>query len=145
MEPFNKEKQLVVFFTGFGKFGPVLSNPTTKLSEACAKLLEDLKDPQIVLKKNYIITVACEDCDEALAEIYEQVEKLVSDPENYNQYYLVLHFGVYQGCGAFNLENIGKNVKDFRIPDERGSCPRNECINTDKDISHTIQTCLDLS
>ena len=46
-------------------------------------------------------------------------------PENDNKIFLVLHFGVYVGCGAFHLENYGKNIKDFGIPDERGNNPKN--------------------
>ena len=39
------------------------------------------------------------------------------------RHYLVLHLGVYQGSGKFNIECQGKNIKDFTIPDERGNTP----------------------
>ena len=37
--------------------------------------------------------------------------------------YVVLHMGVYQGSGKFNIELQGRNIKHFRIPDERGNTP----------------------
>ncbi len=37
----KKEKRIILFFTGFGKFGKVLENPTTHLSKAITKLLEE--------------------------------------------------------------------------------------------------------
>ena len=39
METFQKKPRVVLFFTGFGKFGKVLENPTTFLSRALEGLL----------------------------------------------------------------------------------------------------------
>jgi hypothetical protein len=36
----KKQKRVILFFTGFGKFGKVLENPTTHLSKALTNLLE---------------------------------------------------------------------------------------------------------
>jgi pyrrolidone-carboxylate peptidase len=54
--------------------------------------------------------------------------------------YVVLHMGVYQGSGKFNIELQGRNIKHFRIPDERGNTPLDQCIAEGFDISHCIQT-----
>lgn len=38
--PITKKKNIILFFTGFGKFGKVLENPTTYLSRALPELLK---------------------------------------------------------------------------------------------------------
>jgi len=58
---------------------------------------------------------------------------------------VVLHFGVYQGCGAFRLECQGKNIKNFRIPDERGNQPRDLQIAEAMELNHCLKTRFDLS
>ena len=126
MESVSKPKRIVLFFTGFGKFGKVLENPTTHLSKAIEQLLSENPIEGVVLHKRFVVTVSIEDCDEALKEIYQEINHLIdqeTDPSN--THYLVLHFGVYQGSGRFNLELQGKNLKHFRIPDERGNTPLN--------------------
>jgi pyrrolidone-carboxylate peptidase len=50
--------------------------------------------------------------------------------------------GVYQGSGRFNVEQLGKNIKHFRIPDERGNTPLNMCIDESQDITHCLKTSL---
>ncbi len=69
----KKEKRIILFFTGFGKFGKVLENPTTHLSKAITKLLEANPIEGVTLFQNYVITVSIEHCDEALAEIYGKI------------------------------------------------------------------------
>ena len=69
MEP-KPKKRIILFFTGFGKFGKILENPTTHLSKALDKLLEENPIEDVILYKKYVITVSIEDCDQALEEIY---------------------------------------------------------------------------
>jgi pyrrolidone-carboxylate peptidase len=94
-----------------------------------------------------VVTVAIQDCEETLAEIYQQINQMIEEDKKLERegldladtgssrsvlarrHYLVLHFGVYKGCGAFNIEFQGKNIKDFFIPDERGNTPMKECID----------------
>ena len=122
-------KRVVLFFTGFGKFGKVLENPTTHLSKAIEQLLHDNPIDGVILHNKYVVTVSIEDCDQALEEIYQEINKLIeTEGGNENTHYVVLHMGVYQGSGKFNVELQGKNIKHFRIPDERGNTPLNQCI-----------------
>lgn len=72
-----KTKRVVLFFTGFGKFGKVLENPTTFLSRALKDLLKANPIDGIELYQNYVVTVSIEDCDEALAEIYSIINSLI--------------------------------------------------------------------
>ena len=66
-------KRMVLFFTGFGKFGKVLENPTTYLSKAIDQLLHENPIEGVILHKKYVVTVSIEDCDEALEEIYQEI------------------------------------------------------------------------
>ena len=47
MEP--QKKKVVLFFTGFGKFGKVLENPTTFLSRSLKELLGKEPIPDLEL------------------------------------------------------------------------------------------------
>jgi pyrrolidone-carboxylate peptidase len=120
----DEQEELIVFLTGFGKFGKQLQNPTSKLSEAIQTVLA--KDPieNLKIHRNYVITVSIEHCDEALNDIYRQVNEILSIESNQNKKVLVIHFGVYKGCGSFQLEMQGRNIKNFGIPDENGNQPR---------------------
>lgn len=99
----------------------------------------------MILYQNHIVTVSIEDCDEALKEIYSKINLLIEEEEKrphegVENHYVVLHLGVYQGSGKFNVELQGKNIKHFRIPDERGNVPLDQCIELTKDITYCIQT-----
>jgi pyrrolidone-carboxylate peptidase len=119
----------VLFVTGFGKFGKVLENPTTFLSKALPDLITEAKIENLNLHSTRVVTVSIEDCDEALEEIYGEINQLQEEdsakPDSERRHVFVLHLGVYQGSGRFNLELQGRNLKDFGIPDERGNNPRN--------------------
>jgi hypothetical protein len=74
--------------------------------------LKDLLDKEsiedVVLFKNYVITVSIEHCDEALNQIYQEINKMIEEEKNsqdgFINHYVVLHLGVYQGSGAFRVE-----------------------------------------
>lgn len=96
----ERKKRVVLFFTGFGKFGKVLENPTTSHSRALKELLEKQPIEDLELFQNYIVTVSIEDCDEALAEIYSKINNLIEEEEkltdrSFDNHYVVLHMGVY--------------------------------------------------
>ena len=54
-----------------------MKNPTTVLAESITELLQDNPIPELNLQKNYIVTVAIEDCDETLDEIYKHINKMI--------------------------------------------------------------------
>ena len=60
------------YCTGFGKFGNILTNPTTDLVGALPALLQSHPENErsFKLKHHEIVTVAIADCDEALDRIY---------------------------------------------------------------------------
>lgn len=126
----------MVFVTGFGKFGNILENPTTKISNALPRLLKEKGIANLTLAKQFVVTVAIEDCDSVLQEIYETIQN--HSQYSTNKQYLVIHFGVYKGCGSFRIECQGKNIKNFFIPDERGNKPLDQCIDENCAIKSTI-------
>ncbi|TNV79113.1 hypothetical protein FGO68_gene13848 [Halteria grandinella] len=144
----KKQKRIILFFTGFGKFGKVLENPTTYLSKAIKDLLEVNPIEGVVLHANYIVTVSIDHCNEALAEIYQKINELIAkekEDQTYENHYVVLHMGVYQGSGRFNVEVQGKNIKHFRIPDEMGNTPLNQCIDETQDITYCLKNRLNVN
>ena len=61
------------------------------------------------------------------------------------EHHVIINFGVAASRSGFDLESIGKNVKNFCIPDEGGNQPMNECIDGALDISHKLECDLDLA
>ena len=131
------------YVTGFGKFGNILENPTTVLVRNLSELLnaDERSQSHFKVELTDIVTVSIQDCDNALERIYEKVAQCQDRAEHH----VVINFGVAASRRVFSLESIGKNIADFRIPDESGAQPRNQCINQALDISHTITCDLDLN
>ncbi|KAL4125693.1 hypothetical protein PRIC2_009274 [Phytophthora ramorum] len=103
-----------VYVTGFGKFGDILENPTTFL----AKRLVD--HPKVT--EAHVLEVATESCVEALGDMYARAEER-------GRPCIFLHFGVSAISRSLKLEQVGYNMADFRIPDERGYTAKNEIIH----------------
>ncbi|KAF4319346.1 hypothetical protein BBO99_00005997 [Phytophthora kernoviae] len=116
-----------VYVTGFGKFGDILENPTTHI----AKALVD--HPNVT--ESQVLEVSIEGCVGALEEMYAKAEKR-------GRPCIILHFGLSAISRTFKLEQVGYNVADFRIPDERGCAPKNEIIHEGEPES--IETALPL-
>ncbi|KAG6949814.1 hypothetical protein JG687_00014608 [Phytophthora cactorum] len=106
-----------VYLTGFGKFGDILENPTTFLAK---KLAEHPK-----VTESHVLEVSKESCEEELAEMYARAE-------NRGRPCIFLHFGVSAISRSLKLEQVGYNVADFRIPDERGYVAKDEVIHEDE-------------
>ncbi|KAL3674006.1 hypothetical protein V7S43_001690 [Phytophthora oleae] len=103
-----------VYLTGFGKFGDILENPTTLLAR---KLAEHPK-----VTESHVLEVSAESCAEELSQMYARAEQR-------GRPCIFLHFGVSAISRNIKLEQVGYNVADFRIPDERGYVAMNEVIH----------------
>ena len=105
------------YITGFGKFGNVLENPTSILVGKLPDLLtEPANASKFHLAHSEIVTTAIQDCDEALERIYARVQNC-----SQAEHHVIVNFGVAASRRTMDLENIGKNINDFRLPDERGN------------------------
>ena len=131
------------YCTGFGKFGPILQNPTTKLVEALPALVNTSTENNrsLKLKHHEVITTAIQDCDEAIARIYEMVCASHGEADRH----IIINFGVADGRPAFTLETLGKNCNIFSIPDEKGNTPVNQPIDNSQDLTHKRYTSLKLN
>ncbi|KAG7377582.1 G protein-activated inward rectifier potassium channel 2 [Phytophthora pseudosyringae] len=103
-----------VYVTGFGKFGDILENPTTFLA---TKLAEH---PNVT--ESHVLEVSAESCVEELADMYARAEER-------GRPCIFLHFGVSAISRTLKLEQVGYNMADFRIPDERGYVAKDETIH----------------
>ncbi|KAG3113972.1 hypothetical protein PI124_g5362 [Phytophthora idaei] len=106
-----------VYLTGFGKFGDILENPTTFLAK---KLAEHPK-----VTESHVLEVSKESCEKELAAMYARAE-------DRGRPCIFLHFGVSAISRSLKLEQVGYNVADFRIPDERGYVAKDEVIHEDE-------------
>jgi pyrrolidone-carboxylate peptidase len=56
-----------------------------------------------------------------------------------------IHLGVSGSATCFNLETCGYNCNNFRVPDESGNQPCNECIVGERELNSSLSTALDLT
>ena len=101
-----------VYLTGYGNFAGVESNP-------CLKLVEALKSQ---VKYSAIIEVDTVSAQKGLDELYSEIENAKEETA------YVVHIGVVGSRTCLSLECRGKNIMDFRVPDNRGFQPSNEPI-----------------
>ncbi|EQC41652.1 hypothetical protein SDRG_01610 [Saprolegnia diclina VS20] len=102
-----------IIVTGFGQFGKIVENPTTTLAQ---KLKGNANATEV-----FVLEVSADGLNEALAPYWAEAE--ASDEP-----FIFLHMGVSHKGTAINLEQVGYNVADFRIPDMRGWEPAAEPI-----------------
>ena len=127
--------------TGFGKFGDVVENPTTFLVNALQETVKEC-EVEIHLEHSEVVDVSIQDCDVAIESIYKKIA--ISAKENPEDRHIVMNLGVAARRPMFCLEAIGKNIKDFRFPDERGNQPLNEPIRASDTTDFKIECSLDL-
>ena len=119
------------YITGFGKFGDVLENPTSILVAKLPELLalkiandttftDEQKKP-FHLAHSEVLEVHMDECNDGLERMYD----LISQNHSQADHHVVINFGVAAHRLAFDLEQVGRNICDFRIPDERGNQPLN--------------------
>ena len=127
-----------VFFyvTGFGKFCGVSENPTSIMVRDLPTILplQNCDGKLFQLAHVEVLTVAIEDCDEALERIYQIVLTHYDSAEHH----VILNLGVAANRQGFALEKTGKNIKNFRVADERGNQPKNVPIDGQRETIHTI-------
>ena len=84
------------YCTGFGKFGDILENPTSKLIEALPALLAQVVENDRILKLKHkeVVTVAMQDCDEAVNRIYQMVSEQHGEADRH----IIINFGVSAGA-----------------------------------------------
>ena len=115
----EQRKKVFFYVTGFGKFGPILENPTTYLVRDLPSLIDQVSQQQRDwhLEHHEIVDVTIQECDIALDRIFA----MVAEKRTQADHHVVINFGVAANRGSFCLENIGKNIADFIIPDEGGN------------------------
>ncbi|RHY08587.1 hypothetical protein DYB36_001077 [Aphanomyces astaci] len=113
----NHHIMVKLIVTGFGKFGPVLINPTTKLAT-------QLKDDPIV-HTSFVLEVSAQGVRAAL-------EPLWAEAKDDDETTVFVHLGVHDGTKTILLEQVGYNIANFRMPDEQGWVAQNEVIVADQ-------------
>lgn len=136
--------ELCLHLSGFGEFGGRKDNPTTDLVNAIEDVLASQPVPGMHLASKRVIFVAIEDCDEAMKDIYEQIDRQRADDPKFARRYMVLNLGVHGGATSIALELQGVNNKNFSIPDMRGNTPMCQPINASEPIDHCLKSALPL-
>ena len=117
-----------VIITGFGKFADVLVNPTTQIVNS---LEAENWQPENVPVEFHIVEVSTTATDQLLENIPDG-DKI-----------LRIHLGVDQRATCFKLERTAYNNMNFRVPDENGFMPSDQCIDS-LDLEAAVCTTLNL-
>lgn len=133
----DDDRSISFVVTGFGPFRDSLENPTTIIAD---ELVEYLKSKNETDLANCTTTRVIETSAQAARE---QVDDMMKQNSN-NNTTVYLHLGVNYKGAHFQLEQCAYNDATFRIPDERGHQPRNQCIVEENAIGSSLTTTLDL-
>jgi pyroglutamyl-peptidase len=116
-----------ITLTGFGKFEGVSENPTELI-------INDFIVKNSSLATEYrVMKVAVED-----------VLKHCSEFDYSNSAHLILHLGVHSSASSMLLEKYGYNNMTFRVIDEAGFQPENQCISSECPFDESLETDFDL-
>ena len=95
-----------VYATGFGPFEGVPENPSSII-------VSQLANVHVLDLELEVSTVAVDEAVHKYVRILKEAKHEVKP--------IVLHFGVATGATIIRLEQLAKNIADFRIPDVQGS------------------------
>jgi pyroglutamyl-peptidase len=127
-----------VILTGFGVFHGVSDNP----SERLARWLKQQYDSgQVAFEGCCSLEVAVLEVSARAADSYiAQLGKQLEDQHSAHDRILLVHMGVDGKRGQYSLECRAYNNADFRVADEAGFHPHQQCI--DSTDGKTVDCCL---
>ena len=96
-----------ILLTGFEPFGDNEVNPT-ELVVSSFDLFELDGLPQDILLDRVVLPV-----DTSAPDVLEDVLRNTD-------YHIILHLGLHEKAEGLKIETVGRNLMDFRIPDNRG-------------------------
>jgi pyroglutamyl-peptidase len=112
-----------ITLTGFSKFEGVTENPTELIINSF------LEKNSTIASNYYVMKVAVEDVLQHCTEF----DYSSSD-------HLILHLGVHSSTPCMRLEKYGYNNMTFRVVDEAGYQPENQCISSECPFDESLQT-----
>ena len=152
--------------TGFGPFRGVPVNPTTVLVKTLRNYLLGQKPDEHPLlvqlarqTRTILLETSAEDVQRQIQQIafdeeqQQQRTNRGADDNNYSQntnnhpnnsILILIHLGVDSNATTFRLEQCAYNTNDFRVPDERGYQPRQECIVRSHPLDTPFETLLNI-
>ena len=129
-----------VILTGFSKFAGVEINPTEVIVN---ELIERKKDSNISF---HILNVSVNDVNLFFSSLSSSTSTISSSNsstilENTNNSpVIVIHLGVHSGARSFHLEKYGYNNMTFRVPDNLGDQPIDQCITNNLNFNEKLET-----
>ena len=127
--------------TGFGPFHGVSDNPTQAIVQNLAEHLKTT--PSFVHLADITRTLLLETSAQA---VHRELNQLYSelDSESASMTTVLLHLGVNYCGTAFQLERCAYNNATFRVPDEQGYQPMQQCIIQGLEFESCLSSRLDV-
>ncbi len=125
-------QQVVLIVTGFGQFSGVVDNPSMRIVEA----LQDQEFASMLSVKClfYNLEVSVDACNSFIRDMDE-----IKD-----SFFLFLHIGVHHSSESLRLEGVAYNTMNFRVPDQSGFQPLNDCIDPSVCLGNSLGSSLAL-
>jgi pyroglutamyl-peptidase len=119
-----------ITLTGFGVFPGVTENPTELI-------IKSLQEKNSSIASDYhVLKVSVED----VLEYCSSQTLPTHEDANDQQPHLIIHLGVNSSIDCMNFERCAYNNMTFRVQDESGYQPENQCINSDIPLDESLQT-----
>jgi len=141
----KKVKKVKIHLTGFGKFQDVPENPTTHLMRDLPSFLEQnpLENSKIKLESFTVLETSGVGSLLSLFELLQRfgissAQQNNKETEEGEEKIIFVHFGVAASETKFRLESVAWNDATFRVPDERGWQPQNQCIISDTSFGQSL-------
>lgn len=126
------------FVTGFGSFGSIDDNPTSRLVE----VIQIENEPRASILSRKKIQVSAEACKQYVSEVNELYQQM--KVKESNSLFVVISFGVNAGADRINLEQMCYNNADFCIPDVLNFQPKRQRICQEMEIMEPLKCRIDL-
>ena len=141
--------------TGFGPFQGVADNPTTTIVKELLSYLSSKGECDIALSScraqqlasnvtTHVFETSAEDVRQWQDEWFDRLSRArgndteasvvvgeIGTRSRRGRDVVLLHLGVHYKAKCFHLESSAYNDASFRVPDERGYQPENECVSAD--------------
>lgn len=125
-----------ITLTGFGVFPGVTENPT----ELIIQTLQEKGSG--VASEYHILKVSVEDVLEycSYQQQQEQQEQQQEQEQSSQEPHLIIHLGVNSSIDCMNFEQYAYNNMTFRVQDQTGYQPENQCILSNYSLDESLQT-----
>jgi pyroglutamyl-peptidase len=146
----SSKNQIRFIVTGFGPFKGISDNPTQHIVHELIEYLRTHNShvpsrvPLHTITRVLLLETSVKSVESTLTRIHEEVHR-PGNAEYLNTTTVLLHLGVNYKGTYFQLERCAYNEATFRVPDEQGYQPSQQCISQNCAMATCLTTRIDIA